>query len=96
MCPINGDLLYIGKATSLKQRINSYFRPKTAHAEHILEMLTQAGKVEITGTPSALEAAVLEVEQIQRWRPAYNRALRDDGRSVVFFTRFQPVQHPAG
>ena len=87
MCRINGELLYIGKATSLKQRINSYFRPKTAHAEHILEMLTQAGKIEITPTLSALEAAELEVEHIQRWRPPYNRALRDDDRRIIFFSR---------
>jgi hypothetical protein len=56
----NKDLLYIGKATSLKQRVNSYFRQKGAQAEHTLEMLSQAADLNVTLTGSALEAAVLE------------------------------------
>ena len=46
----NGDLLYIGKATSLKHRVNSYFRQKGSQAEHILEMLSQATDLDVTLT----------------------------------------------
>jgi len=84
---INGDLLYVGKANSLKKRVKSYFRSKAAHAEHILEMLTQAREIDVAPTASALEAAVLEVEEIKRWSPPYNKALRDQGYDPVFFTR---------
>ena len=60
----NTDLLYIGKATSLKQRVNSYFRQKGAQAEHTLEMLSQAADLDVTLTGSALEAAMLESDNI--------------------------------
>jgi DNA polymerase-3 subunit epsilon len=83
----NGDLLYIGKATSLKQRVNSYFRQKGPCAEHTLEMLSQAANLDVTLTGSALEAAVLESDQIKRHSPPYNVALRKGQRKLTFLTR---------
>lgn len=82
----NGDVLYVGKATSLKQRVNSYFRPRASHAEHILEMLSQARKLELTVTGSSLEAALDEADTIKTLSPPYNRALRTGERSIVFAT----------
>lgn len=82
----NADILYIGKAKSLKQRVNSYFRNSTAHPEHILEMLSQARDVDFIPTESALEAAVLESDEIKRHRPPYNKALRTNQRELVFFS----------
>ncbi len=83
----NADILYIGKAKSLKQRVNSYFRGNIAHPEHILEMLSQAWDIDFSLTGSALEAAVLESDEIKHHRPPYNKALRPDQRSLVFCTR---------
>ncbi len=83
----NGDLLYIGKATSLKQRVNSYFRQKGPHAEHTLEMLSQAANLKVTRTDSALEAAVLESDEIKRHNPPYNIALQTGQRNLVFCSR---------
>lgn len=84
----NGDILYIGKATSLKQRVNSYFQKKgKGHAEHTLEMLTQAHGLDVTVTGSALEAALLETDEIKKHAPPYNVALRQRDRQTVFFTR---------
>jgi DNA polymerase-3 subunit epsilon len=83
----NGDLLYIGKATSLKQRVNSYFRPKGPHAEHTLEMLSQAADLEVTRTGSALEAALLESDAIKRYKPPYNVALQTGQRKLIFCSR---------
>jgi DNA polymerase-3 subunit epsilon len=80
----NGDLLYIGKATSLKQRVNSYFRQKQPHAEHTLEMLSQAADLDVTFTGSALEAAMLESDEIKRLNPPYNVALQTGQRKLVF------------
>jgi DNA polymerase-3 subunit epsilon len=82
-----GDPLYIGKAKSLKQRVNSYFRQKTAHAEHTLEMLTQARELDFTLTGSALEAAVLESDEIKRSSPPYNIALRRRERTLAYCTK---------
>jgi DNA polymerase-3 subunit epsilon len=83
----NGDLLYIGKATSLKQRVNSYFRQKGSQAEHTLEMLSQATDLDVTLTGSALEAAVLESDEIKRHSPPYNVALQEGQRKLLFCSR---------
>ena len=83
----NKDLLYIGKATSLKQRVNSYFRQKGAQAEHTLEMLSQAAGLDVTLTGSALEAAVLESDEIKQHAPPYNVALQKGQRKLAFLTR---------
>lgn len=87
MLRAGGDLLYIGKAKSLKQRVNSYFRQKAPHAEHTLEMLTQARELDITLTGSALEAAILESDEIKRLAPPYNVALRGRQRRFVYCSR---------
>ena len=83
----NGDLLYIGKATSLKQRVNSYFRQKGSQAEHTLEMLSQAADLDVTLTGSALEAAILESDEIKRHSPPYNIALQEGQRKLMFCAR---------
>lgn len=83
----NGDLLYIGKATSLKHRVNSYFRQKGSAAEHTLEMLSQAADLDVTLTGSALEAALLESDEIKWHSPPYNIALQKGRRKMVFFSR---------
>jgi len=87
MRSLGGDLLYIGKAKSLKKRVNSYFRSRTPHPEHILELLSQARDIDFSVTASALEAAVLEADEIKRNRPPYNKALQPGQRSLVFFSR---------
>jgi DNA polymerase-3 subunit epsilon len=83
----NGDLLYIGKAKSLQTRVNSYFRPNAAQAEHILEMLSQAADLDVTPTGSALEAAVLESDEIKGHAPPYNIALQKGQRRLGFCSR---------
>ena len=82
-----GDLLYIGKARSLKKRVNSYFTGKKQHAEHILEMLSQARSLDISLTNTALEAAVRESDEIKHYVPPYNRSLKEQGRDLVFFNQ---------
>jgi DNA polymerase-3 subunit epsilon len=85
----NGDLLYIGKATSLKQRVSSYFfkGKKNTHSERTLEMLTQASDLDFTVTASAPEAALLESDEIKKHAPPYNVALRKRDREIAFFSR---------
>lgn len=83
----NGDLLYIGKASSLRRRVNSYFQKHRHTAEHILEMLAQARKLDFTTTPTSLEAALLEADEIDSFSPPYNKALRKRDRNFVFTSR---------
>ena len=88
----SGDLLYVGKAKSLKRRIGSYFQSRRRHPEHILEMLTQAVRIDFTTTATALEAALAEADDIQRMAPEYNLQLQAAEQPPVFCSRdFQQV-----
>jgi DNA polymerase-3 subunit epsilon len=82
----NGSILYIGKATSLKQRVNTYFQTSRGHKDRTLEMLAQARAVDVTPTGSALEAALLESDEIKRLCPPYNVALREKDRRLAFWS----------
>jgi len=81
-----GGLLYVGKAISLKKRVNSYFTKRRGHDERLLEMLSQAKELDVTETHTALEAAMLETDEIKTHRPVYNKALRHEVRDVWFAT----------
>jgi DNA polymerase-3 subunit epsilon len=83
----NGDLLYIGKAKSLKRRVGSYFQRRRRHPEHILEMLTQAIDLDYSPTATALEAALREAEDIRRLLPEYNIQLKPGLHAPVFASR---------
>lgn len=73
---VAGDLLYIGKATSLKKRVGSYFTK--AHNERLTQLVAHIAKIEYIQTPTVLEALVLEANQIHHHQPPYNILLRDD------------------
>jgi DNA polymerase-3 subunit epsilon len=79
-----GAVLYVGKAGSLRHRVSGHFHARAG--ERALEMLTQARDVECTETATALEAALLEADEIKRLAPPFNVALTADGRSVWFAT----------
>ena len=84
MLRTSGDVLYVGKATSLRHRVNGYFRKQTRVHERTLEMLSQARGLSFDVMPSALEAALLEPDEIKRHRPPYNVALTVENRSLWF------------
>ena len=71
-----GRVLYIGKATSLKRRVGSYFTK--AHDNRIAEMVSQIVKIDYMETPTVIEALVLEANQIKAYKPKYNIDQRDD------------------
>lgn len=74
----NGDVLYIGKAKDLKNRIKSYFALEIGRGPAIDLMVRQAVKIKIYETESEIEAVILEAELIKKIRPKYNVALKDD------------------
>ena len=79
-----GAVLYVGKAASLRQRVSGHFH--AGAGERALEMLTQARDVSCTETGTALEAALLEADEIKRLAPPFNVALAAAGRAVWFAT----------
>ncbi|MET0285672.1 MAG: GIY-YIG nuclease family protein, partial [Polyangiales bacterium] len=83
----NGDVLYVGKATSLKKRVASHFTGGARTTERALEMLTQVHEIRASETASILEAALLETDEIKRIDPPYNVQLRSGERAAWFASR---------
>lgn len=71
-----GKLLYVGKATSLKKRVGSYFTK--AHDKRIAELVSKIRRIDYIQTPTVIEALVLEANQIKANEPPYNVMLLDD------------------
>ncbi|MEY4550020.1 MAG: hypothetical protein RL685_6215 [Pseudomonadota bacterium] len=91
----NGDVLYVGKASSLRKRVTGHFTAGSATTERALEMLTQVHEIRPTPTATALEAALLENEEIKSLAPPYNIQLLDEDRHTWFFDRTLDHAAPA-
>src|ERR671912_27410 len=72
-----GDVLYVGKAKSLKARVGSYARGQ-AHSNRIARMIGETSSMEFVTTGTESEALLLEANLIKQLRPRYNVLLRDD------------------
>ena len=70
------SVLYVGKATSLKSRVHSYFTG--THSVKTQALVSQISDVEVTVTDNTLEALLLENTLIKKYRPKYNIMLKDD------------------
>jgi hypothetical protein len=86
MLRTDGSVLYVGKAASLRHRVNSYFRKQTGVPERTLEMLSQARAISFAVAPTALEAALIEPDEIKQHRAPYNVALTIENRALWFAT----------
>jgi DNA polymerase-3 subunit epsilon len=82
-----GEVLYVGKATSLHSRVNSYFRGQKNRDPRKLEMLTQTYDLIVTPCGSPLESALLETDEIKRLNPRYNICLKTGKRALLFYNR---------
>jgi len=74
------EILYIGKATSLKDRVRSYFSADLVNTrgQFIADMILKAEKVDYLKTDSVLEAIILESNLIKKYQPKYNTKEKDD------------------
>ena len=73
-----GELLYVGKAKSLRSRVRSYFQPSAQHSPRIERLVAEADDLEIIVVDTEMEALILESNWIKREKPRYNVVLRDD------------------
>lgn len=81
----NSEVLYVGKAKVLKNRVRSYFQPSAKHSNRIARLVNKTRDVEWIVVDSELEALVLECNLIKQHRPPYNVRLRDD-KSYPYIT----------
>lgn len=77
MLGARGEVLYVGKAKSLRKRVAAYTRPETLGAR-LGRMVALTRDMEFVTTGSEVEALLLEANLIKRWRPPFNIVLRDD------------------
>lgn len=72
------EIIYVGKAISLKNRVRQYFRESTVKTAKIQQMVANISYFEYIVTDSELEALILECNLIKKHRPRYNTMLKDD------------------
>ena len=72
------DIIYVGKAVSLKNRVRQYFQSSRGKSVKIQQMVERIRRFEYIVTDSELEALVLECNLIKEYRPKYNTMLKDD------------------
>src|SRR6185503_15604661 len=81
------QILYVGKATSLCDRVKSYFSKDIflSRGPRIVKMLEEADSVDFVATDSVLEALILEANEIKKHQPIYNAKEKDD-KSYLYVT----------
>ncbi len=72
-----GEILYVGKAKSLRNRVSSYFQPGNVQPK-VVALIAKTVNMEVTITNSEPEALLLELNLIKKHRPRFNIILRDD------------------
>ncbi|GAA0753679.1 excinuclease ABC subunit UvrC [Clostridium sartagoforme] len=73
-----GEIIYVGKAKILKNRVRSYFQNSKNHSEKVKVMVKNISEFEYIVTDSEMEALILECNLIKKHSPRYNIALKDD------------------
>lgn len=71
-----GEIIYVGKAKILKNRVRSYFQNSKNHSEKVKVMVKNISEFEYIVTDSEMEALILECNLIKKHSPRYNIALR--------------------
>ena len=98
-----GEVVYVGKAKSLRSRVRSYFQESSGDERYFIPVLQRTvGDFETVVTMSEKEAAILEDSLIKEYRPRYNVKLRDDKSYLCLrinvthtWPRVEPVRRPS-
>src|SRR6476620_1019869 len=98
-----GEIVYVGKAKSLRSRVRSYFQSSSGDERYFIPLLQRTvGDFETVVTVSEKEAAILEDSLIKEYKPRYNVKLRDDKSYLCLridvshaWPRVEPVRRPS-
>ncbi len=75
-----GEVIYVGKAVNLRNRVRSYFHAEAGHDAKTRRLVREIAEIEWILVGSELEALILEMNLIKKHRPKYNIRLKDDKR----------------
>ncbi len=73
-----GEVIYVGKAKKLKNRVSQYFQDTASHSRKTRMMVSNIRSFDVIVAASEFEALVLECSMIKRYQPKYNILLKDD------------------
>ncbi len=80
MKDVRGQIIYVGKAINLRNRVRSYFHASANHTPKTRYLVSEIADLEFIVTDSELEALILECNLIKQHRPRYNIRMKDDKR----------------
>ncbi len=89
----NGEIIYVGKAAVLKNRVKSYFQNLRAHDIKTQALVAEIHDTDWVETASEIDALFLESEMVKRYMPRYNILLRD-GKSQLFVRIDMKSEYP--
>lgn len=89
-----GEIIYIGKANSLKNRVSSYFNRNYSHSPKVKQMIKRIADIEYILTASEMEALLLESRLVKKIKPYFNTQLKDD-KSYPFIQITKDNHFPA-
>ncbi len=92
MLDVAGEVIYVGKARSLKARVSNYVRDGN-HTNRIARMIASTASMEFVTVRTEAESLLLEANLIKRFRPRYNVVLRDD-KSFPFIVLTRDHESP--
>ncbi len=73
-----GEIIYVGKASSLRNRVKSYFQNTAKKGAKVMALVQNISDIDYIITDSEVEALILESNLIKKYRPKYNISLKDD------------------
>ena len=88
-----GEVIYVGKAKILKNRVRQYFQNSKNHAEKVRKMVSNIAEFDYIVTDSEIEALLLECTLIKKYKPRYNILLKDD-KSYPFIKITTDEEYP--
>lgn len=74
----DGEIIYVGKAISLKNRVRQYFHSHKNHSSKVIAMVRKIEDIQYILVDSEMEALILECNLIKKYRPHYNILMKDD------------------
>lgn len=86
-----GEIMYVGKATSLRDRVRSYWSKELNRGPYIIKMVGLVHKIDHETCESSLEALILEANYIKNYLPKYNIQFKDD--KSFYFVKIDSTQH---